>query len=160
VGVVASLAMLIVRAPTLVPLENPVMRVFSGLTFYLLLPMAMIFIAWKAAPFSDRGTGLFCAAAGLFACHAMLMDRAPTVVPLKNPLMRILNGLTFHLVLPIAMIIIVSKAAVFLDLESGLLSVAVGGFAGRAISQLKASWRLNALLSVSAAIIALGPVKK
>jgi hypothetical protein len=91
VGVVASLAMLIVRAPTLVPLENPVMRVFSGLTFYLLLPMAMIFIAWKAAPFSDRGTGLFCAAAGLFACHALLMDRAPTVVPLKNPLMRILT---------------------------------------------------------------------
>jgi hypothetical protein len=36
-----------------------------------------------------------------------------------------------------------------------LLSVAVGGFAGHAISQLKASWRLNALLSASAAIIAL-----
>src|SRR5215475_7499101 len=41
----------IVRAPTLVLLRNPLIRVFSGLTFYLLLPVAMMLFAWKGAVF-------------------------------------------------------------------------------------------------------------
>ena len=44
-------SMLAVRAPTLAPLKNPVIRVFSGLTFYLVLPVAMILFALKAAVF-------------------------------------------------------------------------------------------------------------
>jgi hypothetical protein len=41
----------VVRAPTLVPLQNSLIRVFSGLTFYLLLPVTMMLFAWKAAVF-------------------------------------------------------------------------------------------------------------
>src|SRR6202047_5153859 len=53
-------SMLAVRAPTLVPLKNPLIRVFSGLIFYLLLPMTMILFAWKAAVFPAWGSGLLC----------------------------------------------------------------------------------------------------
>ena len=35
----------VVRAPTLLPLKNPLIRVFSGLCLYLLLPGAMLFFA-------------------------------------------------------------------------------------------------------------------
>ena len=41
----------VVRAPTLAPLKNPLIRAFSGFTFYLLLPVTMLFFAWKAAIF-------------------------------------------------------------------------------------------------------------
>jgi uncharacterized protein YjbI with pentapeptide repeats len=60
------------RVPTLVPLKNPLIWVFSGLTFYLLLPVAMLLFAWKAAVFPDWGLGLLCVAAGVIASHAML----------------------------------------------------------------------------------------
>jgi hypothetical protein len=33
------------RAPTLVPLKNPLIRIVSGLTFYLLLPVVMMLFA-------------------------------------------------------------------------------------------------------------------
>ena len=62
----------VMRAPTLVPLKNPLMRVFSGFTFYLLLPVTMLFFAWKAAVFPIWGSGLLCVAAGVIASHAML----------------------------------------------------------------------------------------
>ena len=39
----------IVRAPTLVPLQNSLIRLFSGLIFYMLLPVAMLLFAEKAA---------------------------------------------------------------------------------------------------------------
>jgi hypothetical protein len=151
VGVVVSHAMLIVRAPTL---KNSLMRVLSGLTFYLVLPMAMIVIALNAAPLPHGGSGLLYIAVGLIASLSMLIERPSTLVPLKNPLMRVLGGLTL-LVLALAMGLFSWRAAAFLDWRF-LLCVAVGGVAGHAISQLKVSWRSNALLSVSAAIIALG----
>ena len=62
----------IVRAPTLVPLRNPLIRVLSGLTFYLLLPVAMMLFAWKAAVFPAWGSGLFGVAAAVIAAHVML----------------------------------------------------------------------------------------
>jgi uncharacterized protein YjbI with pentapeptide repeats len=62
----------VVRAPTLVPLRNPLIRVLSGLTFYLLLPVAMMLFAWKAAVFPDWGSGLFCVAVAVIASHVML----------------------------------------------------------------------------------------
>ena len=51
-------SMSIARAPMLVPLQNPLIRYFSGLIFYLLLPLTMLLFAWKAAVFPDWGSGL------------------------------------------------------------------------------------------------------
>jgi hypothetical protein len=50
----------ITRAPTLVPLQNSLIRVFSGLTFYLLLPVTMMLFAWKAAVCLGIGFALRC----------------------------------------------------------------------------------------------------
>ena len=60
------------RAPTLVPLQNSLIRVFSGLTFYLLLPVTMMLFAWKAAVFPAWGSGLLCVATGVVVGHVML----------------------------------------------------------------------------------------
>jgi hypothetical protein len=62
----------LVRAPTLVPLRNPLIRVLSGLTFYLLLPYVMILFAWKAALFPTWGSALLCVATGAVVSHVML----------------------------------------------------------------------------------------
>jgi hypothetical protein len=62
----------VVRAPTLAPLKNPLIRGFSGFTLYLLLPATMLFFAWKAAVFPIWGSWLLCVAAGVIASHAML----------------------------------------------------------------------------------------
>ena len=51
-------SMSIARAPMLVPLQNPLIRYFSGLIFYLLLPLTMLLFAWKAAVFPAWGSGL------------------------------------------------------------------------------------------------------
>ena len=61
-----------VRAPILVPLENSLMRLFSGLIFYMLLPVAMLLFAWKAAVFPAWGLGLFGVAVAVIASHVML----------------------------------------------------------------------------------------
>jgi hypothetical protein len=61
-----------VRAPILVPLQNSLIRVFSGLTFYLLLPVTMMLFAWKAAVFPAWGSGLLCVAGVVIAGHVML----------------------------------------------------------------------------------------
>ena len=60
------------RAPTLIPLQNPLVRLLSGLTFYLLLPLTILLFAWKAAVFPDWGLGLFSVAAAVIAGHALL----------------------------------------------------------------------------------------
>jgi uncharacterized protein YjbI with pentapeptide repeats len=62
----------VVRAPTLVPLQNSLIRLFSGLIFYLLLPVTMILFAWKAAVFPAWGLGLFAVAVAVIASHVML----------------------------------------------------------------------------------------
>jgi uncharacterized protein YjbI with pentapeptide repeats len=61
-----------VRAPTLLPLENPLIRIIGGLTFYLLLPVVMMLFAWKAAVFPFWGSGLLCVAATVIVSHGML----------------------------------------------------------------------------------------
>jgi len=68
-------SMLPVWAPTLVPLKNPLIRVLGGVTFYLVLPIAMMLFAWKAAVFPAWGSGLLCVAAGAITSHAMLPIR-------------------------------------------------------------------------------------
>src|SRR5262249_3252275 len=64
----------VVRAPTLVPLRNPLIWVLSGLTFYLLLPVAVMLFAWKAAVFPTWGSGLglLCVATGVVVSHVLL----------------------------------------------------------------------------------------
>jgi uncharacterized protein YjbI with pentapeptide repeats len=62
-----------VRAPTLVPLENPLIGLFSGLIFYALLPVALMLFAWKAAVFPAWGLALFSVAAVVIASHVMLL---------------------------------------------------------------------------------------
>ena len=63
-----------VRAPTLVTLQNPLIRLSSGFIFYLLLPVALVLFAWKAAVFPAWGSGLLCVAVGVIACHLMLLS--------------------------------------------------------------------------------------
>ena len=65
-------SMSIVRAPTLVRLQNPLVRCFSALIFYLLLPLTMMLFAWKAAVFPAWGSSLLCVAVGVVASHVML----------------------------------------------------------------------------------------
>jgi uncharacterized protein YjbI with pentapeptide repeats len=60
------------RAPTLVPLKNPLLRVVSALTFYVLLPVAMMLFAWKAAVFPAWGSALGGVAVAVIASHVML----------------------------------------------------------------------------------------
>jgi hypothetical protein len=60
-----------VRAPNLVR-ENWLLRLFSGVIFYLLLPLTMMFFAWKAAVFPLWGLGLLCVALGVIVSHAIL----------------------------------------------------------------------------------------
>src|SRR5262249_46699391 len=60
------------RAPTLVPLQNSLIRVFSGLTFYLLLPVTMMLFALKAAVFPRWGSALLCIATAVVVSHALL----------------------------------------------------------------------------------------
>jgi Pentapeptide repeats (8 copies) len=62
----------VVRAPTLVPLQNTLIRLFSGLIFYLLMPVTMMLFAWKAAVFPRWGSALFGVAVAVIASHVML----------------------------------------------------------------------------------------
>lgn len=62
----------VVRAPTLVPLQNSLIWLFGGLIFYVLLPVTMMLFGWKAAVFPAWGSGLFSIAAAVIASHSML----------------------------------------------------------------------------------------
>ena len=68
----------VVRPPTLVPLQNPLIRLFSGLIFYILLPMTMLVFTWKAAVFPAWGSGLFSVAVAVIAYHLMLPFSRPS----------------------------------------------------------------------------------
>jgi uncharacterized protein YjbI with pentapeptide repeats len=61
-----------VRAPTLAPDKNPLMRTFIGFAFYLLLPLVMLAFFLKAAVFAHWGTALLVVAAAVIAMHLML----------------------------------------------------------------------------------------
>jgi uncharacterized protein YjbI with pentapeptide repeats len=65
----------VVRPPTLVPLENSLIRLFSGLVFYALLPVAMVCFAWKAAVFPNSAlfTVATTVAIWVIAYHEMLL---------------------------------------------------------------------------------------
>jgi uncharacterized protein YjbI with pentapeptide repeats len=61
----------LVRAPTLVPLKNPLIRLFGGLIFYLLLPVTVMLFAWKAAVFL-WGAALSAVAVAVIVGHVMV----------------------------------------------------------------------------------------
>ena len=61
-----------VRAPTLLPLQNLLIRLLSNLTHYLLLPVTLLLFAWKAAAFPVWGSGLLVVAVAAIASHLML----------------------------------------------------------------------------------------
>jgi hypothetical protein len=61
-----------VRAPTLLPFHNLLLRLFSFLIFYILLPVAMLLFAWKAAVFPSWGLRLFGVAVAVIVSHVML----------------------------------------------------------------------------------------
>jgi hypothetical protein len=65
----------VARAPILAPLQNPLLRLFSGLMFYILLPVTTTLFAWKAAVFPAWGLALFSVAAAVIASHVMLPSR-------------------------------------------------------------------------------------
>jgi Pentapeptide repeats (8 copies) len=66
-------SMSVVRtSPTLIPLQNRLIRYFGALIFYLLLPLILLFFAWKAAALPAWGAGLLCVAAGVITSHVML----------------------------------------------------------------------------------------
>jgi uncharacterized protein YjbI with pentapeptide repeats len=60
------------RAPTVAPDKNPLMRIFIGVAFYLLLPLVMLAFVWKAAAFSYWSAALVVVAAAVIAMHLML----------------------------------------------------------------------------------------
>ena len=62
----------VVRAPTLVALDNSLIRLCSGLVFYILLPVAALLFALKAAVFPAWGLGLFSVAVAVIVSHVML----------------------------------------------------------------------------------------
>lgn len=62
----------ITRAPTLIPLDNQLIRILSGTAFYLLLPLTVLMFAWKASVFASWGSGLLCVAAAVIAGHVTL----------------------------------------------------------------------------------------
>jgi uncharacterized protein YjbI with pentapeptide repeats len=64
-----------VRAPTLVPLDIPLVRLVSDLILYALLPVTMLLFAWKAAVFPYWGSGLFGVAVAVIVSHAALLFR-------------------------------------------------------------------------------------
>jgi uncharacterized protein YjbI with pentapeptide repeats len=68
--------MSIVRSPALIILDHPLLRFFSAVIFYLLLPLTMMFFAWKAAVFPAWGSGLLAVAVGVVASHVMLPFKA------------------------------------------------------------------------------------
>src|SRR5215831_2984771 len=61
-----------VRAPTLLPFQNSLIRLLSNLTRYLLLPLTLLVFAWKAAAFPAWGSGLLVVAVAAIASHVML----------------------------------------------------------------------------------------
>jgi hypothetical protein len=63
----------VVRAPALLPLQNPMIRLFGGLIFYILLPVAMMLFAWKAAVFPACGSSLLSIAVAVTVSHVMLL---------------------------------------------------------------------------------------
>ena len=132
-----------------VPLAGPV----SFFGFMLLGPAVLIMLRVYLQIYVEHSDRLDRLARSVSAV------RAPTLVPLRNPLIRVLSGLIFYLLLPVTMLLFAWKAAVFTLWGSGLFGVAVASIASHVMLPFsRFSWRSKVLLSVSAAIIAAGVI--
>jgi hypothetical protein len=66
------------RAPTLIFLKNRLLRVFTGIVFYLLLPLTMLFFTWKGAVLTGWWvSGLIGATTVVIVSHVMLPAELP-----------------------------------------------------------------------------------
>jgi uncharacterized protein YjbI with pentapeptide repeats len=142
----------------IVPLAGPVS--FSG--FMLLGPAVLIVLRAYLQIYVEHSDRLDRVARSASVVRAPTL---PLLAPqrggssgrglLKNPLIRVVSALTFYMLLPVAMMLFVWKAAVFPRWGAGLVSVAVGVIAWHImLLSSKLSWRMKWLLSVRAAIIA------
>jgi hypothetical protein len=64
-----------VRTLTLIPAKNPLLRIFRGFAFYLLLPLTMLSFFWKGAVFATWGASLLTVVAGVVVMHLTLLVR-------------------------------------------------------------------------------------
>jgi hypothetical protein len=130
-----------------VPLAGPV----SFFGFMLLGPAVLIALRFYLQIYVEHSDRLDRLA------RSVWVVRAPTLVPLQNTLIRFFGGLIFYMLLPVAMMLFAWKAAVFPAWGSGLFGLAVAVIVSHVTLPFsKFSWRLNGVLSVSAAIIAGG----
>jgi Pentapeptide repeats (8 copies) len=82
--------------------------------------------------------------------------RAPTLLPLKNKLIWLLNGFAFYLLLPAILLMFAWKAAVFPVWGIGLLSVAVAAIVMHVMLLLRShTWWSRAAFSACSAILTL-----
>jgi hypothetical protein len=84
-------------------------------------------------------------------------ERALTLIPLQNSLIRFLSGFTFYLLLPVTILLFAWKAAVFPNWGLALFSVAAAVIASHIMLPLRRfSWRSRALVSAGVGAIACG----
>jgi Pentapeptide repeats (8 copies) len=126
-----------------VPLAGPVS--FNG--FMLLGPAVLIVLRVYLQIYVEHGDRLDRLA------RSLSVPRAPSLIPLQNPLIRLFSVLIFYLLLPVAMLLFAWKAAVFPYRALGLFGVAIAVIAGHVLLFSGFSWRSRALLSIGAAII-------
>ena len=62
-----------VRAPTLVVSRNLLLRGFTGLVLYLLLPLTMLMFTWKVAVLPGWLPSLICATTAVIAWHLLML---------------------------------------------------------------------------------------
>jgi hypothetical protein len=139
-------ALLTSREKLSVPLAGPV----SFVGFMILGPAVLIVLRVYLQIYFEHGQRLEQLA------QQTPLRRAPTLIPLKNQIIRLLGGFTFYLLLPLVMLMFAWKAAVFPDWGAGLLSVAATVVAMHLMLPLRRfSWLVKALLSMGAGILAL-----
>jgi uncharacterized protein YjbI with pentapeptide repeats len=127
-----------------VPLAGPVS--FRG--FMLLGPAILIVLRVYLQIYVEHGDRLDRLA------QSLSIPRAPSLVPLQNPLIRLFSALIFYLLLPVAMLRFTWKAAVFPEAASALFGVAIAVITSHMLLSSRFSWQSRGLLSVGAAVIA------
>jgi hypothetical protein len=129
-----------------VPFAGPV----SFVGFMILGPAVLIVLRVYLQIYFEHGQRLEQLA------HQTPLRRAPTLIPLKNQIIRFLSGFVFYLLLPLVVLMFAWKVAVFPSWGAGLLSVAAAIIAMHLMLPLRRfSWLSKVLLSMAAGILAL-----
>ncbi len=139
-----------------VPLAGPV----SFFGFMLLAPAVLITLRIYLQLFVEHSNRLKPLG------QLIRVTRPPTLVPLKNPLMRMIGGLTFFLLLPLTMPLFAWRAAVFPTWGTSLFGLATAVIASHLLLRYTKSWRSNVLWSIAVGaltvivLFSLGPVRR